>query len=142
MSEEQLRRAVAVLDTYRGQLEALGKQSELVRESLEEYRRARETVVRYQEAGSAKEVLIPIGANSFLRATSADPGHVLVGIGSDLVIEDASENAVRRLEMRIQSLEEAGKAVGGKIEEVQARIESQGAAVEELYARTQGAAPG
>jgi prefoldin alpha subunit len=142
VSEEELRRAATVLDNYRAQLEALGRQSDLVRQSLEEFRRARETVVRYQEAGASKEVLVPIGANSFLRATSADPGHVLVGIGSDLVIEDASETAVRRLEMRIQSLEEAGQAVGGKIEEVQARIEAQSAAVEELYAKEQGAAPG
>ena len=142
MSEEELRRAVSILDTYRAQLEAIGKQSEMVRLSLEEFRRARETIRQYAEGGAAKEILVPIGANSFVRAASADPGKVLVGIGSDLVAEDSAENAAKRLESRIESLEQASQALAAKGEEVHARAEAQGAAVEDLYAQAQGKPPG
>src|SRR3972149_6212828 len=106
-SEEHLRRAAAVLDSYRGQLEALSRQSEVVRVSLDEYRRARETVVRYREAGAGKEVLLPVGGGSFVRATSTDPEKVLTSIGSALVIEDSAENTAKRLEARNESLEKA-----------------------------------
>jgi len=138
VSEEQLRRAAAVLDSYRGQLEALSRQSEVVRVSLDEYRRARETVVRYREAGAGKEVLLPVGADSFVRATSTDPEKVLTSIGSDLVIEDSAENTAKRLEARIESLEKAASAVSTRMGEVQSRADAQSAAVEELYAKTQG----
>ena len=50
-SEADLRRGLAVLDQYREQLESLAQQQEIVRVSLEEHMRARETLLRYQEAG-------------------------------------------------------------------------------------------
>ena len=142
MSEEDLRRAVSVLDAYRAQLEALSKQSEVVRLSLDEFRRARETVARYRELGKDHEVLVPVGASSYVRAAARDTDRVLVGIGSDLVIEDTAESAGKRLEARIASLEEAARALGARIEEIQARAEAQGDIVDQLYAKTQGAAPG
>src|SRR6266446_5305910 len=70
--ETELRRGIAVLDQYRAQIETLAQQQEIVRISLEEHMRARETLVRYREAGKAAEVLVPIGANSFLVAESQD----------------------------------------------------------------------
>jgi len=59
---------MAVLDQYREQIEALAQQQEIVRISLEEHMRARETLTRYREAGKGAEVLVPVGANSFLVA--------------------------------------------------------------------------
>jgi prefoldin alpha subunit len=137
VSEEEVRRAAALLESYRAQLEALERQSNVVRLSVEEFRRARESVSQYASLPAGREVLLPIGANSFVRAASADPGRVLVGIGSDLVVEDSAETALKRLEARIASLEEAAEAVGARLRETQARVEAQGAHLEELYESAQ-----
>jgi len=101
--ETELRRGIAVLDQYRAQIETLAQQQEIVRISLEEHMRARETLLRYREAGKAAEVLVPIGANSFLVAESKDIKKAFVSIGSDLLVYDEMDRQVERLDARINS---------------------------------------
>jgi prefoldin alpha subunit len=140
-SEAELRRGLAVLDQYREQLESLAQQQEIVRVSLEEHMRARETLVRYQEAGKGAEVLVPVGANAFLVAEVKDSTKALMGIGSDLIAFDDIPKHIDRLDARIKSISEAVAAIGQRLAELQQRAESQSASVQSLYDRLQ-TAPG
>src|SRR2546427_11862356 len=83
--------------------------------------RARETLVRYQEAGKAAEVLVPIGANSFLVAQSKDVDKAFVSIGSDLLAYDDMDRQVERLDARIKSITEAANAIGQRLGDLQRR---------------------
>ncbi len=139
--EAELRRGLAVLDQYREQLEALGQQQEIIRVSLEEHMRAKETLLRYKEAGKGAEVLVPVGANAFLVAEVKDAGKAFMGVGSDVVLFDDIPKQIERLDARIKSISEAMTAVGQRLAELQQRAESQGAAVQGLYDRLQGAGP-
>ena len=136
--ESDLRRGMAVLDQYRSQLEALLQQQEIIRISLEEHMRARETLLRYQKAGAGAEVLMPVGANSFVVAEVRDPERAFVGIGSELIVHDAIPAQLERLDARIKSISEAANAIGQRIGQVQERAEAQGAFVQDLYGRLQG----
>ena len=104
LGETDLRRGMAVLDQYREQIEALAQQQEIVRISLEEHMRARETLTRYREAGKGAEVLVPVGANSFLVAESKDVNKAFVSIGSDLLVYDDIGQQIERLDARIKSI--------------------------------------
>lgn len=142
-SEADLRRGIAVLDQFREQMEALAQQQEIVRISLEEHMRARETLLRYREAGKGAEVLVPVGANSFLVAESKDVDKAFVSIGSDLLLYDEIEKQIERLDGRVKSITEAANAIGQRLADLQRRAEAHGAAVQDLYDRLQGrAAPG
>src|SRR3989475_11226420 len=99
--------------------------------------RARETLLRYQEAGKAAEVLVPIGANSFLVAQSKDIDKAFVSIGSDLLVHDDIDRQVERLDGRIKSITEAANAIGQRLGDLQRRAEAHGAAVQDLYDRLQ-----
>jgi prefoldin alpha subunit len=138
--EAELRRGLAVLDQFREQLEALAQQQEIVRVSLEEHLRAKETLLRYKEAGKGAEVLVPVGANSFLVAEVKEAEKAFVGIGSDLVVFDEIPKQVERIDARIKSISEAMAAIGQRLAELQQRAENQGAAVQNLYDRLQGPA--
>ncbi len=138
-SDAELRRGLAVLDQYREQLEALAQQQEIVRVSLEEHMRAKETLLRYKEAGKGAEVLVPVGANAFLVAEVKDPDKAFVGVGSDVVLFDEIPKQIERLDARIKSISEAMGAIGARLAELQQRAETQGAAVQGLYDRIQGA---
>src|SRR3989449_8892065 len=83
--------------------------------------RARETLVRYREAGKAAEVLVPIGANSFLVAESKDVDKAFVSIGSDLLVYDDVDRQVERLDARIKSITEAANAIGSRLGDLQRR---------------------
>ena len=138
-SETELRRGLAVLDQYREQLESLAQQQEIVRVSLEEHLRARETLVRYQEAGKGAEVLVPVGANAFLVAEVKDSTKAFMGIGSELILFDEIPKQIERLDARIKSISEAVAAIGQRLAELQQRAETQSASVQSLYDRLQGA---
>lgn len=141
-SEAELRRGLAVLDQYREQLEALGQQQEIVRVSLEEHMRARETLLRYKEAGKGAEVLVPVGANAFVVAEVREAGKAFVGVGSDVVLLDEIPKQIERLDARIKSIGEAMTAIGERLAELQERAESQSASVQGMYDRLQGAPGG
>lgn len=142
-SEADLRRNLAVLDQYREQLEALGQQQEIVRASLEEHMRARETLSRLKEAGPGAEVLVPLGANAFAVASAKETEKAYVGIGSDLVVFDEIGRQLERLDARIKQITDAANAIGQRLAEMQARAEAQGALVQNMYDRLQaGPAPG
>jgi prefoldin alpha subunit len=136
-SEADLRRGLAVLDQYRDQLETLAQQQEIVRVSLEEHLRARETLTRLREAGKDAEVLVPLGANAFAVASVRETQKAYVGIGSDLVVYDEVDKQLARLESRINQITEAANAIGQRLGEMQQRAEAQGAAVQTLYDRLQ-----
>src|SRR3989442_9112933 len=141
--ETELRRGIAVLDQYRAQIETLAQQQEIIRMSLEEHMRARETLVRYREAGKAAEVLVPIGANSFLVAESKDIDKAVVSIGSDLLVYDDVDRQVERLDGRIKSITEAANAIGQRLGDLQRRAGAPGAgAPPPSYRRRRAAAPG
>src|SRR2546428_11676391 len=81
--------------------------------------RARETLLRYREAGKAAEVLVPIGANSFLVAESKDIKKAFVSIGSDLLVYDEMDRQVERLDARVKSITEAANAIGSRLGDLQ-----------------------
>ncbi len=137
-SEADLRRGLAVLDQYREQLEALAQQQEIVRVSLEEHMRAKETLTRYQQAGKGAEVLMPVGANAFVVAEVRDATKAFMGVGSEVVLFDDIPKQIERLDARIKSISEAMAAIGNRLAELQQRAESQSASVQSLYDRLQG----
>ncbi len=137
-SESELRRGLAVLDQYREQLEGLAQQQEIVRVSLEEHMRARETLLRYQQAGKGSEVLVPVGANAFLVAEAKEADKAFVGIGSDLIVYDEIPKQLERLDARIKQISEAANAIGQRLADLQQRAEAQGALVQGMYDNLQG----
>src|SRR5436190_23813219 len=97
--------------------------------------RARETLTRYQEAGKGAEVLVPVGANSFLVAASKDVDRACVSIGSDLHVYDDIKQQIERLDGRIQSITVAADPSGQRHLDVQERPHAQGAGGQALYER-------
>jgi len=129
-SDVELRRAAANLEIVRGQMEALARQAETLQLALEEVLRAHDTLERTKGAGAGAEILVPIGANGFVFGKVKDADRVIVGIGSDVAIEQTLEAALGRLEARAKAIEEAERGLANRMGQL------------ELYERTQGAPPG
>ncbi len=144
MVDIDLRQAVTALETARAQLDALSRQDEILRVSLEEYARARETMARYQEASVGTEILVPIGANSFVFANLGDSEKCIVGIGSEVALEDTMDKAIERLDNRIKQLQEVQQDLVRRIGEAEERLNEYSLAVQQAYAeaQTEGGEPG
>lgn len=135
VTETELRRAVTVLDAYRAQLDALQKQQEILALTLEELMRARETMSRYEQAGKGSQVLVPIGGNAFLFGQISDADRAIIGIGSDVLVEEPVPVALQRLDTRIQQLQEAVGGLAQRVADLDARVQAQSEFVQGVYDR-------
>lgn len=139
-SDGELRRAAANLELVRAQMENLGRQEELLRLTLEEIGRARETLARTQDSKKGAELLMPVGANSFVFGSLRDAGRVIVGIGSDVAIELPTGEAIGRLDARVKAIEEAERGLAARMQELAVAEEESATKVQELYSKAQGGA--
>ncbi|MEE9116917.1 MAG: prefoldin subunit alpha [Thermoplasmata archaeon] len=137
MVNEEFQKAATEYELFRSQLEALAQQNELLTMSLEEHMRAKETMTRFQEGGKGSEILVPVGANSFLFAKIKEPDKAIVGIGSDLTVEEDMGRAIKRLDGKIEDLNSALKSLAEKMVEISQKSEQKSEIVKTLYAQAQ-----
>jgi len=96
--EEELSQSMEALEMAKQRLESMSKEAEILQMSLNEHIRALETLKAYARAGEGDEILIPVGAGTFLPAKSSGAGWALVSIGTGLTAEKKLDEAVAALE--------------------------------------------
>ncbi len=139
MAEEVgLRQAVDALEATRAQLDALARREEALRFSLQEYTSARNTMVEYKDTSIGTEILVPIGANSFLFAQISDVERCIVGLGAEVALDDGIESAIERLDNRIRQLTTVQEDLLRRIAAMEGQANDQAALVQETYERAQG----
>jgi prefoldin alpha subunit len=133
MEDEGLRQALAVLDAYKAQLDSLSSQLQLLQMSLEEAVRARETLQAFAKAKVGDEIMVPIGASSFIFAQVADTEKAVVGIGNRLSQERPLNEAVEYLDANIEEIGEALKKATEAGAELENRARQLSAAIQQEY---------
>jgi len=97
--EYQLLQAQAQLLAQNLELLTLGRNEfQAVKETLEELKKVEE---------EKPEILVPIGAGSFLKARIEDKENAIVSVGAGYAIEKNLDEAIAYLEARIKEYEEA-----------------------------------
>ncbi len=96
--EEELSRSMEALEMAKLQLENMSKEAEILQMSLNEHIRALETLKAYAKVGEGKDIMVPIGAGTFLPARSTGAGNALVSIGVGITVEKRLDEAVEALE--------------------------------------------
>lgn len=94
-----LQQALSVLDTYQRQIEVLTRQFNFLQVVLNETVQARDALTGLRKEPS-KEILVPLGANTYLYAQAAKKDRVIVGIGASLSTEKSVEDAEGQLSAR------------------------------------------
>lgn len=85
----------------------------------------------------ADEVLTQIGGGAMLRSQPPSTEHVLVSIGSNVVIEKSREEAVAMLEARSRDVEKTIVSLIGQRNEIAERLNSDRDVLNNLVARSQ-----
>ncbi len=121
--EQQVQEDLMRLDAYRTQLSQLLQQSQFLESSRADHLRARETLDGLDQLDSSREIVIPLGAETYVRGTAATNAPVLIGIGSGVVAEMDRAKASEVLHERLTRLDQAGRELGGQIDAIQERID-------------------
>ncbi len=119
VEEKEIQQSVGTLELYRAQLDALSRQAELIDMSRAEHTRALETLRSIKDAKKGSEILVPIGASSFVFAKIDSNKKAIVGLGSGVSVEEDIESAIERIERMLKDIEGAEAKVAAAISRVE-----------------------
>jgi prefoldin alpha subunit len=137
MNDEELQRALSAIEVYNAQLESWAQQAQIFRMSLEEALRARETMKALVNAKEGDELLIPVGATSFITAKATGDKKAIVGIGSRVSVEQDLESAIEYLDKTAKEISDALKKTSDSAAEMETAARNLSMAVQQEYQRRQ-----
>ncbi len=104
--EEEITRNLTLIEYYKQQLESIDIQLQYLQSTLADYQRAKITVEQLNTVDDNSEILIPVGAGTFVNGSLKNTSNVLIGVGAGIVIEKTVDEAVIKLEERIKRIQE------------------------------------
>ena len=132
-NEQQVRESYMMLESAKAQLDGLAKQQELVQLAVEEHVRARETIKEIAKGAAGDEVLVPLGADSYIHAKISDNKDAIVGVGAGISIRRSPEEAEKILDTKIDDLSRAFKSITDKAAKTEAMVQELSEKVQAQY---------
>ena len=122
-AEETANALVVELRVLEGTYNELTSRQSLLERALLEARSALESIKGLTEQQSG-EILTQVGGGAMLRSKPPSIDTVLIGIGSNVVIEKPREEAVAMLEERSRDIEKTIVSIAGQRNGIAARLNS------------------
>jgi prefoldin alpha subunit len=113
-TERQVQEDLVRLEAYRAQLSSLWRQLDYLRLSIAEHSRARQVLEDVDRWDRERELLLPLGGETYLRARPGDLDRVLLGMGAGVVAELPRAAALEKINERLLRLEKADRELEGQ----------------------------
>jgi prefoldin alpha subunit len=126
------------LNQFTQQIELYSRQFEMVEQRRIESLGAIESLEAIGEEHEAP-ILLQLGGGVSVRTRVTEPEHVLVNIGSDVVVQRSTQEAVDYLRARITEIEAAEKKMSSTIEQIRRQADEIARRVETGYRQIQQA---
>ena len=133
VNDDELRQMLALMESYKNRTEALSRQVSVLRSTLDEVNMANASIKTLMAAKEGDEILIPIGASSFMTVKVSSNKNIIVGIGSGISAEKTPEDANKYMEANAAELTEALKKTVEALNEVQQALTTVSEAVQQEY---------
>ena len=137
MNDDELRQALAALEAYKNQLNSLTQQSQLLQRSYEETFSASQTISSLLNAKEGDEIMVPVGASSFVTAKVTSSPRAVVGVGNKVSVEKPLDEAVEYLKGNLAEITDALKKLTESMQEMDAAARNLSLAVQQEYQRRQ-----
>lgn len=124
------------LNEYGQQAEIFSRQLEVIEQKRIESLAAIETM-KNLAADRGSPALLPLGGGTMVRVSIPDPEKVLVNIGSDVVVQRTSGEAVTFLQERIAEMEAMEKKVAATIDQLRTQMAEIARRIETGYVQQQ-----
>ena len=120
MTEDELSNYMALIENYKEQLSQIETQYSMVQAAINDYNKAKITLEQLKNIEEDSEVLLPIGGSTYIDAKAKQTSKVLFDIGGGIVTEKTCDDAIKKIEKRIQSLQDAQEKLNSTAEQIQA----------------------
>lgn len=137
MNDDELRQALATLETMKVQLDAMAQQARFFQLSLEETMRAHNTLDAFAKAKEGDEVLVPAGASSFVIATVTSKRKAVVGIGNKVSIDMDLDEAAKYMADSANEVKDAIQKLNENMRQMDSQARSLSMSIQQEYQRRQ-----
>ena len=141
LNDDELRQMLALMESYKNRVEALNRQVTVLRSTLDEVNMADESIKALIGAKEGDEIMVPIGASSFMTVKVCSNKNIIVGVGSNLSVEKTPEEADQYMEANAAELSEALKKTVDALNEMQQALSTVSEAVQTEYMNRQQQTP-
>lgn len=136
-NQQEFQRILTELRGTQQNIESLQAQAEVLSNSIEETEVTLETIEGTKNAEEGKEILVPIGSDTYIPAEIKNPDKVLSNIGVDLVSERGPEEVMKLLNKQKKDFEESLEKIRNRIEELNEKIEDLRPEAQKLMQKSQ-----
>ena len=137
MNDDELRQALATLETMKVQLDAMAQQARFFQLSLEETMRAHDTLDAFAKAKEGDEVPVPAGASSFVIATVTSKRKAVVGIGNKVSIDMDLDEAAKYMADSANEVKDAIQKLNENMRQMDSQARSLSMSIQQEYQRRQ-----
>ena len=134
VDDNELRQALALMDAYKERVEAMSRQVQVLRMSLEEVSLALEAVKAFKDSKEGDEIMVPVGASCFIPVKVTGNKTVVTGVGTGISIQKTSQESIDYLETNSAEISEALKKSVDALNEAQQNLTAMSEAVQQEYA--------
>jgi prefoldin alpha subunit len=118
-NEDQIRELISRMQLYQQRMEALQQQASLVQMSLQDMDNALKALSVLESQKPGHEMLVPIGAGSYVHATLSHPEQVLINLGAGVTMEKSVADSKTVLQSRRTDLEKVLLETTGAMEQTE-----------------------
>ena len=118
-SEKELQQLVDALPQYENQIRYWESQLEAISNVRADIFQAQDTLNGMMDSKDGMEMLVPVGHNTSIFTNVNDLDRIMIGIGSRVYMETTREDSMKRLNKRLEGLEEAGKTYQESLQKAQ-----------------------
>lgn len=114
--DDELNRIAEQLQLQQANGDSIRQQLQVMQSNALEIGSAIEAIQNLRKA--SKDVLVPIGAGAYISCPKPDPEKVVIGIGANVLVNKKPEEAVKLLEARQKTINDAANAAQRDLEQV------------------------
>ncbi len=121
-NEEQIRELISRIQVSQQRMDALQQQASLVQMSLNDLDNALKALATLEGKGEDQELLVSIGAGSYVHAKLAIPDRAIIGLGAGVSVEKSFADSKGIIQSRRTELEKALLDTTGAIDHVASEL--------------------
>ena len=132
--DEELAKYMSIIEQYKEQMTQLETQSSYLQAAINDYNRAKITIEKLNNVDKDTELFVPIGGSTFINATTNNTSKVLFDIGGGIVTEKASDDAIKKIDQRVEDLHKTQDKIMETIQKLQNEATEISAKAQQLLA--------
>ena len=136
--DEELAKHIAQIEQYKEQINSLEIQSSFIQSTIVDYSKAKMTLEKLGKIDKNSDILIPVGGSTYVNATAADTSKVLFDIGGGIVTEKNFEDAIKKIDERVEDLQKTQDYITSMMQQIQTETADVTEKAQKLYTEQQG----